>query len=67
MNEKQLNEIIQLLEPLTIFMILVALTFMAIAYTYRNTRMQYDMMLIANFIGITALILLAILLTVSAL
>lgn len=67
MNEKQLNEIIQLLEPLTIFMILVALTFMAIAYTYRNTRMQYDMMLIANFIGITALILLVILLTVSVL
>lgn len=67
MNEKQLNEIIQLLEPLTIFMILVALTFMAIAYTYRNTRMQYDMMLIANFMGITALILLVILLTVSVL
>ena len=67
MNEKQLNEIIQLLEPLTIFMILVALTFMAIAYTYRNTRMQYDMMLIANFMGITALILLVILLTASVL
>lgn len=47
-------------------MILVALTFIILAYTHRNKESD-TMMVIANCTGMTALILLVILLTVSVL